>query len=462
MLPSFFCFVEKSSPIMERLSTLATQLGISVPSDQRAVVVTGVRTPFTRAFGEQLGMDTIDLGAAAVKGLLEKTKLNPNEIDHLAWGGVILRNGSPNTGREIVLDLKLPPTISAHTESMACISGLKAVLSGIMMIESGNASVIVAGGSDSVSCTEVPLARNVSQSLALYTSGKISAAKLLSAAGLPCSWMPQQPGVAERSTGKTMGFHADVMSELCGVKRQDQDRFAIASHTKAAAAIAGGVFDDEIVPVTPRTVPHMSSTTIKKDTLVRMKQDEKKAASLKPVFRKAEKGGTITAASASPLTDGGAAVLLMSKKRAKELGYAADVAVRSWATSGIQPEPNLLLAPALAFPIALRRAGLSLKDIDYFEIHEAFAGQVLATIQCLASPELCKKYLGLDAAVGEITLDRVNIYGGSVSIGHPFGATGARLITNAARILRNKSAKYVLISVCAAGGLGMVTIVERL
>lgn len=447
---------------MSRLSTIASQLGISIPSEQRAVIVTGARTPFTRGFGELLALDTIDLGAAAVKGLLEKTKLDPNLIDHVAWGGVILRTGSPNTGREIIVDLKLPPSISAHTESMACISGLKAVLSGVLMIESGNASVIVAGGSDSVSCTEVPLARDVSQSLALYTSGKISASKLLSVAGLPCSWMPQQPGVAERSTGKTMGYHADVMAELCGVKRGDQDKFAMASHAKAAAAISQGLFDDEIVPVTTKVVPHMPSKLVKKDTLVRMTQDEKKAATLKPAFRKAEKGGTITAASASPLTDGGAAVLLMSARRAKELGYAADVAIRSWAASGIQPEPNLLLAPALAFPTALRRAGLTLKDIDYFEIHEAFAGQVLATTQCLASAELCKKYLGLDSAVGDIPLDRVNIYGGSVSIGHPFGATGARIVTNAARILRNKQAKYVLISICAAGGLGMVTIVERI
>ena len=184
---------------------------------------------------------------------------------------------------------------------------------------------------------------------------------------------------------------------------------------------------------------------------------------LNPVFRSARPGGTITAATASPLTDGAAACLVMSAGMARKLGYAADVAVRSSAMSGITPEPNLLLAPALAIPVALRRAGLTMADIDFFEIHEAFAGQVLSTINVLASAELCAKYLGLPAAVGQVPMDKLNVYGGSVSIGHPFGATGARLTTNSARILReNPGSKYVLVSICAAGGLGLVTIFERI
>ena len=449
---------------MNRAAVLGEQTGKrAIPDDRRAVIVAGARPPFTRAFSELLNMDTIDLASAAVQGLLDKTKVDRSAIDYVAWGGVILRNGAPNTAREVVIDLKLPPSISAHTETMACASGLKAVISAVTMIETGNANVVIAGGSDSTSTTEIPLARDVAQSLALYSFGKIGAFKLFQTAGLPCSWMPTRPGVTERSTGKTMGYHADVMCRNAKVTRDEQDAFAIASHKKSAEAVAKGLFADEIIPVKTKASPLAPSVTVSKDTMIRGKQDPDKVKSLKPAFRKESEGGTITAATASPLTDGAAAVLIMSARQAKSLGYPADVGLRSWSASGINPEPNLLLAPALAIPVALSRAGLSVSDIDFFEIHEAFAGQVLATINILASEELCKKHLGLPAAVGRIDLNKVNIYGGSVSIGHPFGATGARIVTNSARILRrNPKAKFVLISICAAGGLGLVAIMERL
>lgn len=451
---------------MQRVANLSAQTGRTgsyIPDDRRAVVVMGVRTPFTRAFGELMNADCIDLGAAAVDALVKKSKIDPTEIDHVAWGGVILRSGCPNTAREIIIDLNLPPTISAHTETMACASGMKAVLSAAQMIEAGNADVVIAGGSESTSCTEMPMAREVTQSLALYSAGKMTAQQLFSTAGLPFSWMPQRPAVAERSTGKTMGFHADVMSALCGVSRSDQDAFAMRSHKNAAAAAKAGLFADEVVAVKTRDTKVGKGRAVQHDTMIRGKQNAAKVGALKPVFRKAENGGTITAATASPLTDGAAACLIMSAAKAKSLGFAADVAIRSSAASGINPQPNLLLAPALAIPMALKRAGLRLEDIDFFEIHEAFAGQVLATVNCLGSKELCAKWLGLPEAVGAIPLDKTNIYGGSVSIGHPFGATGARLTTNAARILReHKDAKYVLVSICAAGGLGLVTIFERI
>jgi acetyl-CoA acyltransferase len=448
---------------MDRLRGISKQTQPQSTDRPRAVIVTGVRTPFTRAFGEQMSLDTIALGTQAVKGLIAKTKVKPEEIDHIVWGGVILVSGAPNTAREIVIDAKLPLHIPGHTETMACASGLKAVLSAVQMIESGNAQIIIAGGSDSTSTSEMPMARHVTQSLALYSFGKIGLSKFISVAGLPCSWMPPRPSVAERSTGKTMGYHADVMAGLCGVTREAQDKFAIDSHVKAAKAIADGRFKDEVIAVQAPATAFGPAQTVTKDSLVRGKSDPKKAAALPPVFRKKEEGGTITAASASPLTDGAAACLIMSAEKAKALGYEANVAVRSWAASGINPQPNLLLAPALAIPTALQRAGLTLVDIDFFEIHEAFAGQVLATINVLASDDLCKKYLGLPAAVGKIPLEKVNLYGGSVSIGHPFGATGARITTNACRLLRsNPNSKYVLVSICAAGGLGLVTIFEKI
>lgn len=236
------------------------------------------------------------------------------------------------------------------------------------------------------------------------------------------------------------------------------------SHANAAAAAKGGLFKEEVISVTPLSSPLLTSVKpIGKDTMIREKQDPKKMAELQPVFRKAADGGTVTAATASPLTDGAACCLLMTQEKATALGFKADVALRSWAASGIQPEPNLLLAPALAIPVALARANLRLADIDFFEIHEAFAGQVLATMKVLASKELSAKYLSLPEAVGQIPPEKLNVYGGSVSIGHPFGATGARLTTNAVRILRqHPNAKYVLVSICAAGGLGLVSIFERI
>ena len=451
---------------MQRASALGEQTRPqAVPAGRRAVIVAGTRTPFTRAFSEQMNATTIDLGVCAVTGLLEKTKVDPKHINHVVWGGVILPCGAVNVAREIIIDMKgtVPYTAAAHTVSMACASGLKAVLDAVHEVESGNADVVVAGGSDSTSNAELPMTRPVVQSLALYSQGKIGAMKLLSVAGLPCGWMPPQPQIAERSTGKTMGYHADVMAQLHSVSRADQDKLAMQSHINAAAAAKAGLFKDEIVPLKTKGTALRPAGTSTKDTMVRAKQDPKKMASLKTVFRKEKDNGTITAANASPLTDGAAACLIMSADKAKALGYAADVAVRSYAMSGINPQPNLLLAPALAIPVALRRAGLSLADIDYFEIHEAFAGQVLATVHALREPELARKYLGLEAPLGAIPLDRVNVYGGSVSIGHPFGATGARVTTNCARILREKKeAKYVLASVCAAGGLGLVTIFEKL
>lgn len=446
---------------MQRVNALANQTGqgSGVPQNRRAVVVCGTRTPFVRAFSELVSMDNIALSCAAVKGLIERSKIDPNLIDHMVFGGVILQNGAPNIAREVVIDLKLPHKISGHTVTMACASGLQAVLNAAMLIESNNADVVIAGGADSTSCAEMPLARHVTQSLALYSYGKIGVGKLFSVAGLPCSWMPKKPEIAERSTGKTMGHHADLSAEFMKVTRKAQDELAMASHKNAADAAAKGLFNDEIVPVEVAQTALAPKAKVTKDTMVRSKQDPAKMATLKPVFRK---DGTITAANASPLTDGAAAVLIMSAEKARALGYPADIAIRSHAASGINPNPNLLMAPAIAIPLALKRAGLTLDDISFFEIHEAFAGQVLATIEVLASDELSKKHLG-QPALGRIPREKVNIYGGSVSIGHPFGATGARLTTNAARILRNNAgAKYVLVSICAAGGLGLVTIFEKI
>ena len=277
----------------------------------------------------------------------------------------------------------------------------------------------------------------------------------------PAGWLPQMPAIAERSTGKTMGWHGDMLAEMYEVTRAEQEAFAVSSHEKASKARAKGYFADEVVPVVSKAGRKVIE--VEKDNLIR--EDwatmAEKFGKLKPAFRKPD--GTITAATSSALTDGASCVLVMSEERARALGYPTDIRMKAHYFSAIDPYPQLLLAPALAWPKALAKAGLTAKDIDLFEIHEAFAGQVLATIKCLESPEFAKKYLGSDKPVFSEKLDRskLNVNGSSLSIGHPFAATGGRIVASAANELRRSGKNTAMISICAAGGLGGVAILER-
>lgn len=434
--------------------------------DARAVIVQGVRTPFVKSFGELMKVDTVGLSVAAVGGLMAKSKLDPNEIDHLVWGNVVMQTNAPNVAREIIIDLNLPKHIAAHSTSMACASGLNAIVQACMLVESGHAEVVIAGGSDSVSNGELPIPRRLAYGLAQFIYGKKKGLAALpnffkEAGYNPLKWLPQPPAIAERSTGKTMGWHGDMISEMYGVTRAEQEAFAIASHRNASIARKKGYFLDEVVPV--EAPKGKKSVTVANDNLIRddFEAMPEKLPKLKPAFRKPD--GTITAATSSALTDGASAVLVMSEEKAKKLGYPTDISLKSWHFSAIDPYPQLLLAPALAWPRVLEKAKLTAKDIDVFEIHEAFAGQVLTTIKCLESAEFAKKYLNQDKPVieGKIDMSKVNINGGSIAIGHPFAATGGRVVTAAANELRRSGKKHALVSICAAGGLGGVGIIER-
>eukprot|EP00455_Lapot_gusevi_P012938 TRINITY_DN1622_c0_g1_i1.p1 TRINITY_DN1622_c0_g1~~TRINITY_DN1622_c0_g1_i1.p1 ORF type:complete len:489 (-),score=202.78 TRINITY_DN1622_c0_g1_i1:266-1642(-) len=412
------------------------------------VLVDGARTPFVKSFGELAECDSIDLGVAAVRGLLAKTKLDPNLIDEVIMGNVVLKSSAPNLAREIVIDLNLPRKVPGVTVSRACLSGLQAIEQGVMLVETGNADVVVAGGSDSLSSGELPMPRKLTLALGHYQMGGGNkkgwngVKKLLQDAGPVSQWMPKPNSISERSTGKTMGYHADLMAEINKIPRNEQDEFAIASHTKAHKATASGKFKNEVVPVT-----NPKGKVVSKDNLIRGNMEPSKVAKLPAVFRK---NGTVTAASSSALTDGASAVLLMSEEKAKALGYPTDIVVRSFATTAIEPFPQLLMAPAIAIPKALERAGLTLNDIDIFELHEAFAAQVLSTLKVLEQQGL-----------GTVPKEKINPNGGSIAIGHPFAATGGRLATTAANELRRTGKKFALISICAAGGLGGVMILER-
>jgi acetyl-CoA acyltransferase len=425
---------------------------------RRVVIVGGVRTPFVKAFGQLIKVDTIGLGVAAVGALLERTGLPRKEIDGIVWGGVILPGMAPNVGREIALDLRLPASVEAMTVTRACASGLQAITTAAAAIERGDADVIIAGGSDSTSNAEIKLPQKVVHAMAPLAFGKATPADYLGV--LAQLWpiteiLPQRPKIAERTTGEVMGEAADKMARRNEISREAQDAFALASHQRAAAAIASGRFAREVAPIeTPDGIVH-------NDNLVRADTSLEKLAKLKPVFASAAGGGTVTAGNASPLTDGAAAVLLMTEDKAKALGLAPLAALRSWAYVGVDPADQLLLGPALAMPKALDRAGLALADIDLVDLHEAFAAQVLSVLKVLGSKAFAESRLGRSQAVGVVDPARLNVHGGSIALGHPFGATGARIVTTMANELALTGKQTALIGICAAGGLGAAAVLER-
>ncbi|MCE9579114.1 MAG: acetyl-CoA C-acyltransferase [Deltaproteobacteria bacterium] len=430
---------------------------MSSQASRRAVIVGGVRTPFVRAFAEFLELDTIALGTAAVRGLLERTRVPHHAIDAIVWGGVILPGLSPNVGREIALDLKLPSSVEGMTVTRACASGLQAITSAASAIERGDADVIIAGGSDSTSNAEIKLPQKLVHAAAPLAFGKATPADVL---GLLSTLMPitdvlpRMPKIAERTTGQVMGEAAEEMARRNEIPRAAQDELAARSHHRAAAAIARGRFADEIVPVkTP------SGAWVHGDTIVRGDTSVDRLAKLRPVFAK---DGTLSAGNSTPLTDGASAVLLMSEERAKALGLRPLAALKSWSYVGVDPGDQLLIGPAIAMPRALDRAGLTLDQIDLIDIHEAFAAQVLCVLKMLASDGFAQARLGKERAVGAVPVDKLNVLGGSIAFGHPFGATGARMVTTMANELAATGKRTALLGICAAGGLGAAAVLERI
>lgn len=423
---------------------------------QRAVVVDGIRTPFVKAFAEYLKMDTIDLGAAAVKALLARTEVPKKEIGGITWGGVILPGLSPNVAREIALDLRLGPHVQGFTVTRACASGLQAITSAVSAIERGEADVMIAGGSDSTSNAEIKLPQKVVHALAPLAFGKATPRDMLGVLSqlVPITEvLPKMPKIAERTTGEVMGEAAERMAKRNEISREAQDEFAVRSHHRAAAGIRSGRLREELAAVeTP------AGKTVTTDTIVRADTSVDKLAKLRPVFAK---DGTLTAGNSSPLTDGAAAVLLMSEEKAKALGYTPKAAFRSWSYVGVDPADQLLMGPALAMPEALDRAGMKLADADLVDMHEAFAAQVLSVLRMLGSDAFARTRLGKDAAVGDVDPEILNVWGGSVAIGHPFGATGARMVTTMANELVARDKETALLGICAAGGLGAGAVMER-
>jgi acetyl-CoA acyltransferase len=422
---------------------------------RRAVVVGGLRTPFAKAFTDLMKLDTIALGKLAVAALIRKFDVPRDQIDGIVWGSVIVPPLAVNVGREIALDLGLTH-VEGMTVTRACASGLQAITIAAAAIERGEADVLLCGGSDSTSNAPITLPNKVTHTLApIALGGKAAPSDYLRAFAklMPLSEiLPRQPKIAERTTGEVMGESAERMAKRNEISREAQDALAARSHHRAARAIATGRFDGEVIGV------ETSSGTIHTDGLVRADTSEAKLAKLRPVFAK---DGSITAGNASPLTDGAAAVLLMSEEKARNFGHTPLAAIRSSAYVGVDPADQLLIGPALAVPKALDRAGMSLVDVDLIDFHEAFAAQVLSVVKALGSRGFARQRLGRDDAVGEIDPEQINIHGGSIAIGHPFGATGARMVTTMANELALCGKQTALLGICAAGGLGAAAVLER-
>jgi acetyl-CoA acyltransferase len=422
------------------------------------VVVGGARTPFVKAFAEFMKLDTIALGAAALRGLLERYPIPSREIDAVVWGGVILPSVWPNIGREIALEIGLDPAIQAMTVTRACASSLQAITTAAAMIESGEADTVIAGGSDSTSNAEVRLPPKLVHAAAPLMFGKRTPADVLGALSelLPLrDVVPRPPKAVERTTGQLMGEAAEQMARRNEISRAAQDAFALTSHQRAAAAIAGGRLAREVVPIAGP-----GDRWVHGDTIVRADSTLEKLGRLKPAFATASEG-TVTAGNSSPLTDGAAAVLLMSEEKAAARGMTALARVRAWSYVGVDPADQLLLGPALAMPRVLDEVGRELADIDLVDMHEAFAAQVLAVVKVLDSASFARDRLGRDRAVGAIDPRRLNVHGGSLAYGHPFAATGARMVLTMAHELHATGKGAALLGICAQGGLGAAALLEN-
>ncbi|MBK6697532.1 MAG: acetyl-CoA C-acyltransferase FadI [Myxococcales bacterium] len=425
-------------------------------SSDRVAIVAGLRTPFVRSGTEFRDLSSLDLGKLVVAELVARTELDPKEIGLLVFGQVLPSIAAPNIAREIVLGANLPKDIEAFSVSRACATSFQAMTSAAESILAGHHDVAVVGGADSASDVPITVSKKLASALVKASKAKSLGAKLSAFAGLGAKdLLPVPPALKEPSTGLTMGESAEKMAREAGITRAAQDAFAHRSHERAARAWQGGLFADEVMHVVP--APRYD-TAVATDNNVRTDSTLAAYEALKPAFDR--RFGTVTAANSSPLTDGAAALLLMSESKAKALGRKPLGYVRSFAYAALDPNGWMLMGPSYATPKALARAGLTLRDMDLVDMHEAFAAQVLCNVEAFGSASFAKDKLGLSAAIGEIDDAKFNVHGGSIAIGHPFAATGARMITTTLRELGRRKGQFALCTACAAGGLGVAVVLE--
>jgi len=427
---------------------------------QKAAILGGVRIPFARQFTAYSEASNVEMLAAALQGVVDRFGLHDMRLGEVAAGAVLKHSRDANLSRDAALSTTLSPQTPAYDVQQACATSLQSTILVANKIALGQIEVGIAGGVDSAS--DVPIAVNdrFRKLILKLQRSHGTWARLQGLAGLrPGMLKPSVPSVNERRTGMSMGEHCEIMVKEWQITREAQDALALESHLKALKAFERGFYDDLVVPF----------KGLQRDNNLRADTSLEKLGQLKPAFDRTSGRGTLTAGNSTPLTDGAAAVLLASADWAQAHGHtplAWLVDAESAAVDYFGPQPEgLLMAPAYAVPRLLARNGLSLQDFDYYEIHEAFAGQVLCTLAAWESEAFCRDKLGLNQPLGLIDRARLNVNGGSVGLGHPFGATGARVIAGAAKQLAEHRAKTgkagrTLVSVCAAGGLGLTAILE--
>lgn len=423
---------------------------------KKVVIIEGCRIPFLKAGTDYRGLMSYQLGKMAIQGLLQKTHLPATNVDLVVMGTVVHQIKTSNVARESALSAGIAYHSPCHTVSMACISANRAIVDAADQIALGHATIAIAGGTDSVS--DIPISFPAQMRRKLFDSQKLksTADYLRFAAKIrPSDFMPEVPTISEFTTKRTMGQDCDRLADRIGISRDEQDLYALRSHHLAAMAQREGWLNDEVCAAefAPNFVP------IAQDNGIRGEATIEKMNALKPAFTPPD--GTLTAANSSFLTDGAAVVLLMEEQTALSLGYRPKAYIRNYAFTAQNPEDELLLGPAYATAKVLDRAGLQLRDMQVLEFHEAFAAQVLANLKCLASDQFGREKLQRNGKVGETDTDTLNLWGGSLAIGHPFGATGARLVTTAANRLQREKAQFALIASCAAGAQGHAMILEN-
>lgn len=428
----------------------------SIPPSRRAVVVAGLRTPFARSGSALQDASAATLARHAARELLYRTELPGREVDEVIVGQVMPSVLTPNVAREVSLLPQLPRNVPAYTLNRACASAGQAVTNAHDQIAFGHADVVLAGGVETLSDVPILHSRQFSRTLVAASRARTLGQRLKLFAGVrPRDLVPVSPGIAEPSTGESMGQGAERMAKENGISREDQDRLALMSHQRAAAATADGRLTAEIAPWFGGRDGTEVTTA---DNGIRSDSSLDALAALRPVFDR--KYGSVTAGNSSPLTDGAAMVLMMSSEKAYALGYRPLVAIRSYAVAAVDPGWQILSGPVWAVPKALDRAGISWRDLGLVEIHEAFAAQVLSNVKAWESREWART-LGRPEPVGQVDWDRTNVMGGSIAIGHPFGATGARLITTLSNEMVRRDVQFGLISICAQGGMGLAMVLER-
>lgn len=423
----------------------------------RVAIVAALRTPFARMGTHFCALNPIELGAMVVAELVARNEVPADQVQQLVFGQTVMMPDAPFIAREIVLATGLSPSTDAYSITRACATSFQTVASAADSILLGHSEIAIAGGVDSTSSVRIPLSEKFSATLRDVNFAKSAGERIKLLSKLrPRDLLPTPPSITEYSTGLTMGQNAEQMVKAWGVTRKEQDDIAHTSHANAAAAWAEGKLDAEVM--TAFVNDNGKARAIHEDNLVRSNSQREGYAKLKPVFD--QQYGSVTAGNSSPLTDGAAAILLMSEARAQALGYSPLAYLRSYAFAAKTPQDDMLMGPVLAAPVALDRAGIALKDLTLVDMHEAFAAQVACNLKGLASKRYLHTHLGRSQAVGEVDPEKLNVLGGSIAYGHPFGATGARIIGQTANELKRRGGGLALMTACAAGGIGAAMIIE--